>query len=318
MTPQGSKFIILSIVLVVDINDFSQAKDVVSLSTFRNVFNESFSVEARFMKCKGNHTYCDICINCNLLLTDSGRRWPPAADNIIKRYRALHLKQQYWERRDADERELMAKSETDLDTGQFKYFYICADFVSNSAGDTPRFVHQGRFSKEDRSKAHIQSRMCGAHVICGPIDELFVYFTDNMMPGGTNTMIQIMRMAIHDLTIKLHAKELELPRNAFFQMDNCPSENKNLTIFGFMSLLVDLGYFETIQLNYLVVGHTHCPIDQKLGAMTTVIDQHDFIATPEALKHLLTEYRMDPENETEGYVIYFGQFISLSLSTDKC
>lgn len=86
------------------------------------------------------------------------------------------------------------------------------------------------------------------------------------MPGGTNTMIQIIRMAIHDLTIKLNSKGIPLPRNALFQLDNCPSENKNRTIFAFMSALIDLCYFDTIQLNYLVVGHTLCPIDQKLGS----------------------------------------------------
>ena len=56
-----------------------------------------------------------------------------------------------------------------------------------------------------------------------------------------------------------------------------------------MSILIDLNYFDIIQLNYLVVGHTHCPIDQKLGALATIVRQQDFIASPEALMHLLVE-----------------------------
>jgi hypothetical protein len=110
-----------------------------------------------------------------------------------------------------------------------------------------------------------------------------------MMPGGSNTMIQIMRMAVEDLTIKLKARGFHLPQTACFQLDNCPSENKNSIIFTFMSMLIDLNYFDVIQLNYLVVGNTHCPIDQKSGALATIVRQQDFIASPEALMHLLVE-----------------------------
>jgi hypothetical protein len=48
---------------------------------------------------------------------------------------------------------------------------------------------------------------------------------------------------------------------------------------------------DTVQVNYLVVGHTHCPIDQKLGALSTIIHQQEYIATPAALQHKLTELK---------------------------
>jgi len=102
-----------------------------------------------------------------MLLRDPSRQWPPAADDIIKEWRHLHLKQQWQERRDADEREERARTETDKRTGQPKHFYICADFVSNSVGDTPHIQIDGRHAKGERSKKHIQTRMCGVHVICG-------------------------------------------------------------------------------------------------------------------------------------------------------
>jgi len=189
-------------------------------------------------------------------------------------------------------------------TGEPKNFFMCADFISNSVGDTPCFNIQGRHGKGERGKAHIMSRMCGVHVVCGDIDELFVYYTDNMMPGGSNTMVQIMRMAVEDLTIKMRARGFNLPKTAWFQLDNCPSENKNSIIFAFMSMLVDLNYFDFIQLNYLVVGHTHCPIDQKLGALATIVRQQDFIATPDALMHLLVEENKTKKSGIEGIFLY--------------
>jgi hypothetical protein len=112
-----------------------------------------------------------------------------------------------------------------------------------------------------------------------------------MMPGGTNTMLQIFRMAMADLTLKLKGRGFKLPRTGWFQLDYCPSENKNTVINSYMSMLVDLGYLDTIQVNYLVVGHTHCPIDQKLGALSTIIHQQEYIATPAALRHKLTELK---------------------------
>ena len=119
------------------------------------------------MRCKNNHTSCEVCINVNMLLSDKSRKWPPAADNIIKHWRHHHLKQRWRERQDADEREERARTETDPATGQPLNFYMCADFVSNSVGDTPLFQKDGRHAKNERSKKHIQTRMCGVHVICG-------------------------------------------------------------------------------------------------------------------------------------------------------
>jgi len=135
---------------------------------FRDVFvKEYLDKKARFMRCKNNHTSCEVCINVNMLLSDKSRKWPPAADNIIKHWRHLHLKQQWRERQDADEREERARTETDPATGQPLNFYMSADFVSNSVGDTPLFQKDGRHAKNERSKKHIQTRMCGVHVICG-------------------------------------------------------------------------------------------------------------------------------------------------------
>ncbi len=53
------------------------------------------------------------------------------------------------------------RTEFDPITGNPKYFFMCADFISNSVGDTPSFNIQGRHGKSERGKAHIQSRMCG-------------------------------------------------------------------------------------------------------------------------------------------------------------
>ena len=52
-----------------------------------------------------------------------------------------------------------------------------------------------------------------------------------------------------------------LPENLLLQLDNCAGENKNRYLFAYLSLLVAKGVFKTVQLGFLMVGHTHEDID---------------------------------------------------------
>lgn len=57
----------------------------------------------------------------------------------------------------------------------------------------------------------------------------------------------------------------ELPtwyEHLYLQADNCWSENKNVFMLGFLSLLVALDIFQKIYLSFLLVGHTHEDIYQ--------------------------------------------------------
>ena len=70
-----------------------------------------------------------------------------------------------------------------------------------------------------------------------------------------------------------------------FQWDNC-GEQKNFPYFIFTSLLVELGYFPEISVGFLIVGHTHCSIDQYFSCLRRRIKGANFIASPPALHHL--------------------------------
>ena len=56
-------------------------------------------------------------------------------------------------------------------------------------------------------------------------------------------------------------------------------------MFGYLSLLVQNGYFDEIQVNFLIVGHTHTTIDQYFSVITYKM-RGKFIASPLALQHL--------------------------------
>lgn len=62
------------------------------------------------------------------------------------------------------------------------------------------------------------------------------------------------------------------PKRLVLQMDNSGKENKNRAVFLYLGLLVAKGYFERIDLIFLVVGHTHDLIDQVFSVVEHYLD----------------------------------------------
>lgn len=46
------------------------------------------------------------------------------------------------------------------------------------------------------------------------------------------------------------------------QVDNCVSENKNNYFLGYAGLLVAASIIRVVEINFMMVGHTHMKIDQ--------------------------------------------------------
>jgi len=63
---------------------------------------------------------------------------------------------------------------------------------------------------------------------------------------------------------------------------------QNKEFFMFCSILVEAGYFQTLTVGFLIVGHTHASIDQYFSCLRRKIRNASFIASPIALQHLFT------------------------------
>ena len=67
-------------------------------------------------------------------------------------------------------------------------------------------------------------------VICGEVEEWFVYTTDNLLDGGANAIIEVLRQALFDLDRFVRAKyKCGIPKKGDLQYDN-GSENKVLSL----------------------------------------------------------------------------------------
>lgn len=60
-------------------------------------------------------------------------------------------------------------------------------------------------------------------------------------------------------------------------------------MYGYLSLLNYQGHFDTIQVNYLIVGHTHGPIDQYFSVLSHKLYDQAFVGSPMALQCLFGE-----------------------------
>ena len=53
------------------------------------------------------------------------------------------------------------------------------------------------------------------------------------------------------------------------QVDNCASENKNNYFLGYAGLLVAASIIRVVEINFMMVGHTHMKIDQIFSRCVT-------------------------------------------------
>ena len=64
-------------------------------------------------------------------------------------------------------------------------------------------------------------------------------------------------------------------------------------MFCYCSVMVEHKTFDTIEVNFLVAGHTHSTIDQYFSVFSHSIGKSSFIGTPLALEWLLKHAHKD-------------------------
>lgn len=123
--------------------------------------------------------------------------------------------------------------------------------------------------------------------ICGPIQEYFMYHTNDLLSHGANVLIEVIRQSLLDGIKLLQEKGIKAPAELNFHFDNS-GENKNMPVICYLSMLVELDEFKIIYVNFLIVGHTHCVIDQWFSVVSRIIYSQQFIGTPMAMMKLLS------------------------------
>lgn len=287
-----------------------RSQSFASERTFRRSL-EYFGDSVRLMSCKGAFSTCHICTVAAELLRSREKRFTRLNRDIILKWRRLHLEQQAQERQHLNDLRADAARthegqplialiypgahyikfiDLEIQLPLLCFSYAGSDGMTKETTKTPK---EGSGSR--RAGKFIEHRVIGVEVVCGPINGTFIYSTDNMVAGGANGMIEVIRQAKSDLADLLHAKGLKFPDKMAYQFDNC-TENKNKTLFGYLALLVETGTFKEITANFLIVGHTHSSIDQYFSVLSRRIRACNFIGTPLSMRNLLQNAHADAGN----------------------
>ena len=252
-----------------------------SLRTWQRAISDVTDIS--FHRKKGQFSTCEICLVGLDLLCKSKDKFQR---ELVNKYRNRHLIIQQAQR-DAMDRTIDECKEFDQH-GNPVMAFILSDAISNKRGDTPVFKSRigNKAYKIDDNKPTIGDRMFGCLVVCGNINAYFVFHCHDFVGGGAHIAIEITRLTLLKLAELLAAIGQKLPKRLALQGDNC-GENKNKFMFAYLSLLVELSIFDQIRFSFLIVGHTHCIIDQYFSVITKLLEGAFFIATPLAIEQLL-------------------------------
>ena len=95
------------------------------------------------------------------------------------------------------------------------------------------------------------------------------------------------------------------------QLDNTARENKNSTVFGYLSMLVEKGIFKKIKVNFLLVGHTQDHIDKMFSRFSKKLARCDAFTLPMLTKFISEAYTPEPEVHHLNEVYDFKRFCNV-------
>ncbi|KAL3682625.1 hypothetical protein R1sor_000647 [Riccia sorocarpa] len=86
----------------------------------------------------------------------------------------------------------------------------------------------------------------------------------------------------------------KLPPIFMLQMDNSAKDNKNQQVLAFCSELVIRGVFEIVEVNFLLVGHTHEDVDALFSKVSARTINKDVITLPALMAEVWDSEAMHP------------------------
>ena len=97
--------------------------------------------------------------------------------------------------------------------------------------------------------------------------------------------------------------------------DNCGGQNKNNKIVLALLRLIHMGYFNRIELAFMLPGHSYLPCDQHFGVITRNLNKESIIASPASLKELMVTARK--KEEYKVYDLKRDEIVDLDVLTEK-
>ena len=110
-----------------------------------------------------------------------------------------------------------------------------------------------------------------------------VYFTSPDIHNDANLTITI----IHHVLTHWFGN---LPQVLYLHLDNTSPENKNQIVFGYLSMLVEMGIFQKVKVGFLLVGHTHDHINQMFSHFLVTLKRENVGSLPSLIECIKKSY----------------------------
>lgn len=184
------------------------------------------------------------------------------------------------ERKEMEARQHRAKTQPDL------YLYMEADSMDQDKTSLPALKRYPKdFDDNGRMKFHLTA------VKVPSMNAVYEYLYTKNLQHDANTTVTVLDQVLN------RVKEARgcLPPTLYLQLDNTCRENKNKTVFAYLSLLVKQGVFKRIYLGFLPVGHTHFGCDQVFSRHSQFLRRMHVLSGPKLVNYLMSSYTPVPQ-----------------------
>ena len=218
--------------------------------------------------------YCSIC--ANLKSMTKGAKTTKEKE-IHKNLLQAHREAQALERK-----KTMHHREKSLKKPE-QYMCLMIDGMDQKKTCLPHFR---RLPKDVNDECLVQMHLVGCLAYNGSVKP-HVFITYPNVHNDPNLTVTVIQRVLMDWGHPL-------PPILYIQLDNTARENKNSTVFGYLSMLVKQGVFRKVKVNFLLVGHTHDHIDQMFSTFSRQLSRYDAFTLPKLFDIICDAYTPRP------------------------
>ena len=246
-------------------------QSVVTQEYFRKVWRTQCPHVKVMKSCR--FTICDTCDRIRTGLRE--RILEGNSTDDIKEQRREHLKFVY------DERMYYQKKK---DRARLNSANICSVILDGADQTAFGIPHKTTTPKSQRGHA-LKVKLVGLleHKL---EPQLLLYTMTQEHQTGANHIVEVLHRFINK-----KRSEGPLPKKLYIQLDNCSRENKNRYVLGYCEYLVAHSVFDSVEVGFLPVGHTHEDIDQAFSQTSSRLRVHDAITLSDMHHELRQAYK---------------------------
>jgi hypothetical protein len=204
-------------------------------------------------KSKGSFAMCDICASCTGKMKNAANK---VEYEEWKKKRDDHFTLQREQRRVYYQNRLKGQRQPT------EVLSMIIDAMDQKKTELPVM---NRKKKKDSNMQFIKQKIMA---VIAHGHGRYLYAAHPPLPTGANFTIECLWRTLMKLDDEHTGRGECLPKRLIVQMDNA-SDNKANAMLCFASHLVEGGVFEEVELNFLMVGHTHEDIDQMFSVISS-------------------------------------------------